>query len=90
MLQVLDEPGREAESRSYVWVYRGGEPELPSLIYQYFTPRSGDVPFEFFDGHECYVQTDGYDGYDTLGREPGILMLGIRSMCGASSSMRPR
>jgi transposase len=75
-LQVLDEPGREAESKSYMWVYRGGESEKPSLIYQYFPSRSGDVPFEFLDGYEGYVQTDGYAGYDKLGREPGILMLG--------------
>ena len=75
-LQVLSEPGREAESKSYMWVYRGGQPEKPSLIYQYFPSRSGDVPFEFLDGYKGYVQTDGYAGYDTLGREPGILMLG--------------
>jgi transposase len=75
-LQVLCEPGREADSKSYMWVYRGGEPAKPSLIYQYFPSRSGDVPFEFLDGYRGYVQTDGYAGYDKLGREPGILMLG--------------
>src|SRR5271157_159607 len=75
-LQVLAEPGREADSKSYMWVYRGGEPEKPSLIYQYFPSRSGDVPFEFLDGYKGYVQTDGYVGYDKIGREPGIVMLG--------------
>lgn len=75
-LQVLKEPGREPESKSYMWVYRGGEPEKPSLIFQYFPSRSGDVPFEFLDDYEGYVQTDGYKGYDKLGKKPGILMLG--------------
>jgi len=75
-LQVLKEPGREPESKSYMWVYRGGEPGKPSLIYQYFPSRSGDVPFEFLDTYEGYVQTDGYKGYDKLGRKPGIRMLG--------------
>jgi transposase len=78
-LQVLKEPGREPESKSYMWVYRGGEPEKPSLIYQYFPSRSGDVPFEFLDDYEGYVQTDGYQGYDRLGKKPGILMLGCWS-----------
>ena len=78
-LQVLKEPGREPESKSYMWVYRGGDPEKPSLIYQYFPSRSGDVPFEFLDDYEGYVQTDGYKGYDKLGRKPGILMLGCWS-----------
>ena len=75
-LQVLKEPGREPESKSYMWVYRGGVPEKPSLIFQYFPSRSGDVPFEFLDDYEGYVQTDGYKGYDKLGKKPGILMLG--------------
>lgn len=75
-LQVLKEPGREPESKSYMWVYRGGEPGKPSLIFQYFPSRSGDVPFEFLDDYEGYVQTDGYKGYDKLGKKPGILMLG--------------
>jgi transposase len=75
-LQVLKEPGREPESKSYMWVYRGGEAGKPSLIYQYFPSRSGDVPFEFLDSYEGYVQTDGYKGYDKLGRKPGIVMLG--------------
>jgi transposase len=78
-LQVLKEPGREPESKSYMWVYRGGEPEKPSLIFQYYPTRSGDVPFEFLDDYEGYVQTDGYKGYDKLGRKPGILMLGCWS-----------
>ncbi len=75
-LQVLKEPGREPESKSYMWVYRGGEPEKPSLVFQYFPSPSGDVPFEFLDDYESYVQTDGYKGYDKLGKKPGILMLG--------------
>lgn len=78
-LQVLKEPGREPESKSYMWVYRGGDPEKPSLIYQYFPSRSGDVPFDFLSDYEGYVQTDGYKGYDKLGRKPKILMLGCWS-----------
>ena len=75
-LQVLKEPGRAAESKSYMWVYRGGEPGKTSLVYQYFPSRSGDVPFEFLDDYAGYVQTDGYKGYEKVGRKPGILMLG--------------
>ncbi len=62
-----------------MWVYRGGEPGKPALVYQYFPSRSGDVPFEFLDGYEGYVQTDGYKGCDKVGEKPGILMLGCWS-----------
>jgi transposase len=75
-LQVLKEPGRAPESKSYMWTYRGGEPGKPWPIFQYFPSRSGDVPFEFLSDYKGYVQTDGYKGYGKLGSKPGIVMLG--------------
>jgi len=75
-VQVLKEPGRSNTSKSYMWVYRGGDPDHPVLIYQYHPTRSGQVPLSFLDGYQGYVQTDGYSGYDALGREPGIDLVG--------------
>ena len=40
-VQVLKEPGRSNTSKSYMWVYRGGDPQKPVLIYQYQPTRSG-------------------------------------------------
>jgi transposase len=71
-LQVLEDPG----STSQMWVYRGGKPRAPTLVYAYHPSRSGDVPFEFLDGYQGWVQTDGYAGYDKLGRCEGVVMLG--------------
>jgi transposase len=59
-----------------MWVYRGGNPQKPVLIYQYHPTRSGQVPLKFLDGYQGYVQTDGYNGYDALGRQPGIELVG--------------
>jgi transposase len=75
-VQVLNEAGRSNTSKSYMWVYRGGDPQKPVLIYQYQPTRSGQVPLEFLDGYRGYVQTDGYNGYDALGRQPGIELVG--------------
>jgi transposase len=75
-VQVLNEPGRSNTSKSYMWVYRGGDPQKPVLIYQYQPTRSGQVPLAFLDGYRGYVQTDGYNGYDALGRQPGIELVG--------------
>ena len=33
--QVLKEPGKTAQSQSYLWVLRGGEPEHPLVYYEY-------------------------------------------------------
>jgi transposase len=43
-LQVLKEPGKRAESRSYLWVQRGGPPAHPIVLYDYYPSRSWPVP----------------------------------------------
>ena len=75
-VQVLNEAGRSNTGKSYMWIYRGGDPEHPVLIYQYHPTRSGQVPLSFLDGYQGYVQTDGYSGYDALGRQSGIDLVG--------------
>ena len=75
-VQVLSEPGRSNTSKSYMWVYRGGDLQKPALIYQYQPTRSGQVPLAFLNGYQGFVQTDGYTGYDLLGRQPGVSMVG--------------
>jgi transposase len=42
-LQVLHEPGRRFDSKSYMWVVRGGAPAKPVYVYIYAETRSGDV-----------------------------------------------
>jgi transposase len=75
-VQVLQEPGRSNTSKSYMWVFRGGEPDKPALIYQYHPTRAGDVAADFVNGYKGYVQTDGYAGYDGLDHKPGIIRIG--------------
>jgi len=71
-LQVLEDVG----ATSQMWVYRGGDPVSPTVVYAYHPSRSGDVPYEFLDGYRGWVQTDGYAGYEKLGRRDGVVMLG--------------
>jgi transposase len=71
-VQVMKEPGRANTARSYMWVYRGGTPEHPVIVYQYSPSRSGDVPKSYLKGFRGWIQTDGYAGYEALAREPGI------------------
>ena len=75
-VQVMQEPGRSNTTKSYMWVFRGGPPDHPGLMYQYHPTRSGQVPGEFLKGYRGYIQTDGYNGYDALGRRPGIRHVG--------------
>jgi transposase len=74
--QVLKEPGKAAQSSSYLWVLRGGEPAHPLLLYEYDPSRSGEVPKRLLRGFRGYLQTDGYEGYGAIGREPGVVHVG--------------
>jgi len=75
-VQVMKEEGRLNTTKSYMWIFLGGEQERPALIYQYHPTRSGDVVSEYLKGYKGYVQTDGYAGYDFLDKDEGIIHVG--------------
>jgi len=75
-VQVLKEPGRSPVSKSYMWIFRRGDPVNPVLIYQYHPTRSGTVAKDFLHGYQGYVQTDGYCGYDFLDIDQNIRHIG--------------
>jgi transposase len=63
-IQVMDEPGRENTTVSYMWVARGGPPETPVIMYHYAPSRGTEVAREILADFSGYLQTDGYDSYD--------------------------
>ncbi len=65
-VQVLKEVGRLPTTKSYMWVFRGGDPAKPVLRYLYAPTRAGKVAKEFLANYVGVVQTDGYKGYDFL------------------------
>ncbi len=75
-LQVLQEPGRSPTTKSYMWVFRRGDPDRPVLLFQYHPTRSGDVVRTFLRDFQGYVQTDGYAGYNFLDYEKDIRHIG--------------
>lgn len=80
-LQVLQEPGRSATTKSYMWIFRRGDPTRPVLLYQYHPTRSGDVVKAFLHGFKGYVQTDGYVAYNFLDDEKDIHHIGCWAHC---------
>ena len=66
-LQVLNEPGKEAQSKSYMWLYRtSGDTEHPIVLYEYQPGRKHEYPEAFLKDFKGYLHTDGYDGYHKL------------------------
>jgi transposase len=66
-LQVLREPGKTAQSKSYMWLYRtSGDAKHPVVLYEYQPSRKAEHPRGFLEGFSGYLHADGYDGYHKL------------------------
>ncbi|MGI6650122.1 MAG: IS66 family transposase [Bacillota bacterium] len=72
-LQVLREPGRAAETQSYLWLYRTGRDGPPIVLYDYQTTRASKHPRRFLAGFKGYLHVDGYAGYNEL---PDVTLVG--------------
>lgn len=75
-VQVLKEPGKEATSKSYMWVQVGGPPTQPIRLFHYAASRSSHVARDLMAGYQGYLQTDDYAGYNSIVVENGITQLG--------------
>lgn len=66
-LQVLHEPNRTPQQKSYMWLFRTGKyAEHPAVVYEYHETRKAEHPKTFFKDYKGYVHTDGYAGYHDL------------------------
>ena len=73
--QVLNEPGRRNTSKSYMWVFKGGQENSPALLYQYHRTRSGEAALNFLGDYQGYVQSDAFSGYECLAKKKSIIQL---------------
>ena len=66
-LQVLQEPGRKAQTKSYMWLYRtSGDAKYHIVLYEYQPSRKAEHAEEFLNGFSGYLHADGYQGYHKL------------------------
>ena len=73
-VQVLKEPGKTAESLSYLWAQRSVEGR-PIVLFDYDPTRSNEVPKRLLAGFTGALHTDGYAGYDAFAREAHVTRL---------------
>lgn len=77
VVQVLREPGREAKTKSYEWLYRtGAHTKHKIAIYEYRETRGHEHPKAFLKGFQGLLHTDGYQAYHNL--PPGITVIGCK------------
>jgi transposase len=75
-IQVLKEDGRAAQSDSRMWVRRGGPPDQPVILFDYDPSRSGKVAWRLTQDFKGYLQSDGFSGYEAVGKREGIVHFG--------------
>jgi hypothetical protein len=64
-VQVLKEPKRKPQSKSYMWLFAGAAcDERPVYVFEYHPTRGKSVLHSFLDGWSGYIVTDGYTVYD--------------------------
>ncbi|VAW74737.1 Mobile element protein [hydrothermal vent metagenome] len=75
-VQVLSEQDKTAQSKSYLWVQRGGPPDHPVVLFDYDPGRGSSVPTRLLEGFKGYLQTDGYDGYNAVVKSNQLIHCG--------------
>lgn len=75
-IQVLKENGRAAQTDSRMWVRRGGPPGKPVILFDYDPSRSGKVAWRLTEDFKGYLQSDGFSGYDAVGKRDGVVHVG--------------
>jgi len=82
-VQVLKEPGRAAQTKSYMWVQmtQGSGPQgtgPPIRLFNYSPSRSTDAASQMYAGlrEGAVLMTDGYEVYDKIERANRLVHLG--------------
>lgn len=62
-VMVINEKGKESNSKKYMWLYKTGTRDKPVIIYDYQSTRSSSCVVNFLKGYSSFLQTDGYKAY---------------------------
>lgn len=75
-VQVLKEPDKRAQSKSYMWVQAAGPPDQPLVLFDYDPSRSSQVPKRLLQDYSGALMVDGYEGYNAVCEQQTLTRLG--------------
>lgn len=76
-VQVLNEPGKSAQSQSYMWVLTSLKNSAsPAVLFRYSSSRSQDIPKQQLHDYQGALMVDGYEGYRAICEQNPITRLG--------------
>lgn len=73
-LQVLNEPDRPAERKSYVYCYIGGEPGKQSILYEYNAKDHKQFLKDTLSDYKGYLHCDADNKFDDLPNSGSVLV----------------
>ncbi len=74
-IQVLKEPKRAPESKSWFWIRQGGPPDKPVVILDYSKSRSGEIAQSLLGDFEGYLVVDAYSSYVPLSKTGKVTLV---------------
>jgi transposase len=75
-VQVLNEPGRAAETQSFMWVLRSTTPTCAAVLFHYEPTRSGKSAEILLRDYQGALMVDGFSGYNGVCDKNHIHRLG--------------
>jgi len=78
-LQVLNEPDRKAETKSYMYCMRGGEPQKEVVLYEYNDKDHKKFIADWFMGFIGFLHVDGDNFFEDLPNMPGVILVNCNS-----------
>ena len=75
-VQVLNEPGRAAETQSFMWVLRSTTPTCAAVLFHYEPTRSGKAAEALLRDYQGALMVDGFSGYNAVCDKNHIHRLG--------------
>ena len=78
-LQVLREPDRRAETKSYVYCIRGGAPDKQVILYDYNDKLHKQFVKDWYEGFKGYIHVDGDNFFDLIGEIEDVHLVNCNS-----------
>lgn len=74
-LKVINDNGKDSKSKKYMWLYMSETKSSPVILYDYQSTRSSSCPKNFLGDFKGFLQTDGYNGYNSVSNATRVYCL---------------
>jgi len=83
ILQLDETPVKvlRKEGKGYMWCYHSCEPRNKFILFEYNNSRENQSLNDNLKNYQGIVQTDGYSGYEAIGKKEGVIKLGCWAHC---------